>query len=130
MSSTARKFYHYSKLEEVSAGMWRILRGDERKAFIGKAAELMRDSDAFEAAMRRAIVEWPLSCEAAFTADSINQIAWLGHAGCCIGVGSPEECTRCGWHTLSATEQDAANAAAARALVTWSESAQSDLFQC
>lgn len=125
-----RQFYHYTKLEEVTAGMWRIIRGEERKAYIEKAATLMRDQYAFEAAMRKAITEWPTSCAAAFTADSMNKIAWLGHAGCCIAVGSPEECTRCGWHTLNKEEQDAANAAAARALLSWAETSQGDLFAC
>jgi hypothetical protein len=128
MASKGRQFFHYSQLEEVAAGMWRIVRGEERKRFIENAANLMRDTDRFEDAMRKAIHDWPQSCAAAFTADSINQIAWLGHAGCCIGVDSPEECTRCGWHTLNAAEQDAANAAAARALASWAGELQGDLF--
>lgn len=114
-----RVFRHYEELEEFQAGMWRILRGDARKEKLTAAAALMRDSDAFKAAMLRAIWEWPLSCECAFTADAVNRIAWLGHAGCCIATGSPEEATRAGWHTLDAAEQDEANRVAQEALDTW-----------
>lgn len=119
---TSRVYYHYEELEEFHAGMWRIIRGERRKDFIRLAADLMRAPLAFKDAMLRAVREWPKSCEFNFTSDSVNRIAWLGHAGCCLGVGSPEEATRCGWHTLNQAEQDAANAVAAEALSTWEAS--------
>lgn len=114
-----RVYYHYELLEEYTHGMWRIERGVDRKAYVEEAAMLMRDPERFEAAMMRAINEWPVSCEHSLTAEDTNRIAWLGHAGCCIEVGSPEEATRAGWHTLTKPEQDEANAAAARALSEW-----------
>lgn len=119
MPELRRVFHHYERLEETKAGMWRVTHGDERKAHIAAAAFLMRNPERFEVAMRRAIAEWPLSCENALTAESTNRLAWLGHAGCCIATGSPEEATRAGWHTLTPPEQDAANAAADRALLAW-----------
>ena len=79
----------------------------------------MRDSDTFKTAMLRAIAEWPLSAEVALTADATNRIAWLGHAGCCIATGSPEEATRAGWHTLSQSGQDEANRVAGEVLEAW-----------
>jgi hypothetical protein len=79
----------------------------------------MRDSDAFEAAMMRALEEWPNSCAHNLSAEDTNRLAWLGHAGCLLAAGSPEENTRCGWHTLTLTEQDAANAAAQKVLDMW-----------
>lgn len=127
-----RVYYHYEELEEFHAGMWRITRGEARKACIDRAAELMRDAPRFKAAMERAVIEWPKSCAAAFTADAVNQIAWLGHAGCCLAAQSPEEATRAAWHTLSRPEQDEANRVAAEALATWERpvyrSAQLELF--
>ena len=119
MPTFERVYRHYEELEEFHAGMWRVERGDARKAHIEAAADLMRDSDTFKAAMLRAITEWPLSAEVALTADSTNRIAWLGHAGCCIATGSPEEATRAGWHTLDQSEQDEANRVAGEALEAW-----------
>jgi hypothetical protein len=119
---TSRVYYHYEQLEEYHAGMWRIIRGEARMAFIEAAANLMRAPQAFKEAMLRAVREWPKSCEFNFTSDAVNRIAWLGHAGCCLGVGSPEEATRAGWHTLNESEQDAANLVAAEALSTWEAS--------
>lgn len=104
-----RVFHPYHKLEEFHAGMWRIVRGAERKDAIAASADLMKSPQDFKEAMCRALDEWPVSCEANLTAESVNRIAWLGHAGCCIATGSPEEATRVGWHTLAPDEQAEAN---------------------
>lgn len=114
-----RVFRHYEELEEYHAGMWRIERGEARKVHIQASADLMKDSDAFKVAMQRALAEWPMSVEVALTADAVNRIAWLGHAGCCVGTESPEEATRAGWHTLDQSEQDEANRVAAEVLEEW-----------
>lgn len=119
---TERVYFHYSELEENNAGMWRIVRGEERKRNIIDAAELMRDVGSFEEAMQRAVDEWPNSVAHNLTSEAVNRIAWLGHAGCCIAVGSPEENTRCAWHTLKNYEQDEANKAAERVLKKWVKS--------
>jgi len=109
-------------LEEHKHGMWRRLNGDARQPFIDASAALMSDPEAFEAAMLRAISEWPESCAAALTVGAMNRRAWMGHAGCCIATGSPEELTRLGWHTLTPEQQAAANAAADRAIAVWEAS--------
>lgn len=114
-----RIYHHYGDLEEYHNGMWRIVRGDDRKGFILAAADLMRDAPRFKACMMRSLEEWPNSCEHNLTAENVNRIAWLGHAGCCIGVNSPEEATRAGWHTLTKAEQDEANRVAAEVLEVW-----------
>lgn len=119
MPRLRRVWTPYHRLEEHKHGMWRRLNGPQRAHYIAASAGLMRDPAAFEAAMLRAVREWPESCAAALSAEQVNRRAWLGHAGCCIATGSPEELTRLGWHTLSADQQDAANAAADRAIAEW-----------
>lgn len=114
-----RVFHHYEDLEEFHAGMWRIVRGLERARYIDAAADLMRNCDEFESAMKRVLIEWPKSCDNALTSENSNRIAWLGHAGCCIELTSPEEATRAGWHKLNSVEQNEANKAAARVLALW-----------
>lgn len=129
-----RVFHHYEDLEEFHAGMWRIVRGKERQNNIAAAGDLMRCPDEFKEAMRQALKKWPASCEAAFTSADNNQIAWLGHAGCCISTGSPEENTRAAWHTLTPEEQADANRVAAEVIEEWravyrpSNPLQPDLF--
>ena len=115
----ARIYHHYEKLEEWRAGMWKITTGDPRKKYVEAASDLMRGADEFKSAMLSALEQWPRSCEANLTAEAVNRIAWLGHAGCCIATGSPEDCTRAAWHTLTKPEQDEANRVAGEVLDLW-----------
>lgn len=85
------------------------------------SALLMIDCKAFESACKRAIDEWPNSCEAAFTASTMNHQAWIGHAGCAINHNASEDLTRLAWRTLTQVQQDAANAAADNAIAYWAE---------
>jgi hypothetical protein len=114
-----RKYFHYKDLEEYKNGMWRTVRGGERAKNAENAAELMRDKGKFILAMSRVLREWPNSCQHNLTAEDMNRLAFLGHAGCCIAVGSPEENTRVGWHMLTPREQDEANDAAQSVLDQW-----------
>jgi hypothetical protein len=119
VKQSTRIYHHYENLEEFHGGMWRIVRGQQRQRNIKLAADLMRDAPRFKACLQQALTDWPKSCEANLTAESVNRIAWLGHAGCCIGAGSPEENTRAGWHTLSQQEMDEANRVAGEVLDEW-----------
>lgn len=114
-----RIYHHFSRCEEFEGGLWRIAPPGSREAYIEQSARLMRDTAAFAESMFRVIDVWPRSCEQNLTATSVNHRAWFGHAGCCLNHGSPEDLTRLAWHTLTPVEQDAANAAADRAIVRW-----------
>lgn len=117
--SKSRVFFHHSKMEEYRAGMWEELPIEVRDAHVRKAADLMRDPDAFEAACSRATAEWPNSTAVAMTTPSMNLKAWIGHAGSCVATGTPEHLTRQAWRELTEAQQDAANDAAQRAIETW-----------
>jgi len=110
--------------------MWNIVRGQRRKHYVKLAAELMKNTERFLKAMRSALIDWPNSCENSFSADAVNHLAFLGHAGCCIAVNSPEECTRVAWHTLTPSEQAEANRAARIVVGEWAgvRQLQGDLF--
>jgi hypothetical protein len=102
--------------------MWRLVSANKQKHFIDASADLMRCPLEFKEAMQQAVEAWPYSVEHNLTCISLNRIAWLGHAGCCIAANSPEDLTRLGWHTLNQSEQDAANEAAAEVLKDWETS--------
>jgi hypothetical protein len=114
-----RVYFPHTELEECRDGMWKVVGGSTKQRNLEASANLMRDTAAFEAAMCDVFDAWPNSCQHNLTAEDTNRLAWLGHAGCFLAVGSPEENTRCGWHTLTPEEQNAANAAAQRALDAW-----------
>lgn len=117
-----RAYFHHDQREEFhpNGGMWHIANGPIRQTHIVAAAELMKDPlGRFLRAMMRAIDEWPNSCRTVMTADSMNHRAWFGHAGCYLETGSPEDCTRLGWHTLDEPQQRLANYAADLAIEAW-----------
>jgi len=116
-----RQFFHYEALEEWKNGMWAIARGAKRNQYRDAAADLMRCPAEFKEAMLQAVSDWPNSCLHNLSAEAVNRLAWLGHADCCIATGSPEECTRLGWHTLNKREQDEANRVAQEVLDVWVE---------
>ena len=121
MKKIKRVFHHYKKCEEFESNMWKAVPIEDRQDYQDKSAALMLDCLAFETAMKRAVDEWPFSCEAALTASTMNHQAWIGHAGCAINHNSPEDLTRLAWRTLNQAQQDAANAAADRAIAYWKE---------
>lgn len=121
-SQIVQVFHHFELCEEFSAGMWRSTSGDERISLMNAAANLMIDCPSFLSAMLLAVRKWPNSCEANLSNRAVNRRAWLGHAGCCIATGSPEDVTRQAWHTLTQEQQDKANAAADEAIAAWEES--------
>lgn len=116
-----RVHHPYTALEEYhpDGGMWSIPPATDRDFYIRETSDLMSNPTAFERAMLRAVEEWPRSVENALTNAAMNQRAWIGHAGCYLATGSPEETTRLGWHELDDAEQYAANAAADRAIAAW-----------
>ncbi len=114
-----RVFHPHDKCEEYPAGMWRTVSGVRAGHFINASADLMRCPAEFKEAMQQAVKLWPLSAEHNLTCVSLNRIAWLGHAGCCVATNSPEDLTRLGWHTLNIQEQDEANRVAGEVLKEW-----------
>jgi hypothetical protein len=106
-------------LEEFKpdGGMWSIPKVLARGRHITESAELMADPGRFANSMRLVLKRWPNSVDTAFNTPGLNLRAWLGHAGCWLAVGSPEETTRLGWHELDDAEQFAANAAADMVIV-------------
>lgn len=117
----ARYHHPWTDLEEYQpdGGMWRLPATHARDTHIREAEYLMADPSRFYDSMIRALDEWPKSCEVAMTTPGLNRRAWIGHAGCWLATGSPEETARLGWHRLDPAEQFAANDAADRAIAEW-----------
>lgn len=120
--STPTRVHHpYTALEEYhpNGGMWSIPAAVDRAQHVANTSALMANPQAFIDAMRQALTDWPNSVENALTNPALNHRAWMGHAGCYLATGSPEETTRLGWHELDDAEQYAANAAADSVIAEW-----------
>jgi hypothetical protein len=123
--------YPWWQLEEFKpdGGMWSIPGTLMRDQHVRNAADLMADPPRFVEAMRRAVHDWPVSCQNALSTPGLNQRAWLGQAGCYLGTGSPEETTKLAWRQLDAGEQFAANQAADTVIAEWRKSQAPDPAQ-
>jgi hypothetical protein len=124
-----RRHYPWHEMEEYQpdGGMWSIPSLHDRQRFIHAAEALMVNPEAFRDSMRLALDQWPRSASVALTTPGMNHRAWLGHAGCYLATGSPEETTRLGWHLLDEGEQMMANETADTVIHEWklSEAAMS-----
>lgn len=132
MAPPTRMHYPWHEMEEYhpNGGMWAtVANGLQRQRFIYDSAELMKDRNRFISAMRTAVSEWPRSVSVALTTPGLNQRAWMGHAGCFLATGSPEETTRLGWHQLTEREQQSANAAADLVISEWLKDASTGVEQ-
>lgn len=81
-------------------------------------SKFLSNDTLFEAALNRVIKEWTNSCEHFLTKPSINKIAWLGQASCCISEGLPSK-YRGGFYLLSKYDQDKADKLAERYYKIW-----------
>ena len=121
MKKLKQIFHPYHLLEDIKAGMWRKVSGEEATELKTKAANLMKSPSEFKDAMLEALDRFPFACESNFTAAGVNKQAWIGHAGCVLATGSPEEITRSAWWTLNQEQQDAANKAADEVIEEWNK---------
>jgi len=114
-----RIYHHFSKCEEYNGAMWKSSLGMDKTAMTEKAILFMSDCDIFEAHMMLVVSEWPLSCEANFTSNGINKIAWLGQAACAIGIDCPEDIVKTAWGSLTDLQRANANLAASKIVKKW-----------
>ena len=59
-----RRVWHpYTAWEEVAAGMWRSVGGDERRRLLPEAIAFTGDHERYGSYMLRVLNAWPISCE-------------------------------------------------------------------
>jgi len=114
-----RVWHPYTSWEEVAAGMWRQVAGQERERLLREAIAFTGDAERYGASMLDVINAWPISCEHNLTDLGQNRRAWLGHAACCLAIGCPEDVTREAWGHLSEEQRIAADRKALTAILAW-----------
>lgn len=113
-----QKFHHYELWEDWKAGQYSRSERDE-ESLILLAQNILSVSSECEAAMKRAVFEWPISTEVNLTNLGTNRRAWLGQAACCISHSVPDYLTKLAWWRLDEKTQDAANKIAEDIIVIW-----------
>ena len=113
-----RKYHPYTDWEDYKNGQYKRSVDNERELIL-KAKALLKDKQAFETACKNVMKEWPISCEQNLTNLSINRIAWMGQAACCLRYGCPDYITKLAWGLLTQKSMDEANKIAGQIISIW-----------
>lgn len=119
-----RIYHNYELWEDFKNGMYEEplkskLEGETSEVRIEKAVKLLTDELLCQHYMERVAMEWVYACEQVFTNSSMNRIAWLGQAACCLYAGIKESETRKAWWHLTEKQQETANSIAASVIKEW-----------
>ena len=115
-----RKYHPYLKWEDFQFGMWRKIKDKkEEEFFLKQAVDLTGDNKKYGEFMLLVAKEWKYSCEHNLTDPTLNKLAFIGHAACCLATGCPEYITRKAWWILSKEQRDLANNEAENAIKFW-----------
>lgn len=129
-SKLLTKVWHpYWLWEDLKAGMWRKVDSKLRADFLKKAVQFTGNHETYGSFMQKVVFEWPLASEHNLTDTSMNRLAWIGHAACCLAINCPEDITRQAWAHLSQKKQDLANQQAQNALNQWEQKYESQNSQ-
>lgn len=82
-------------------------------------ADMLRDLDKFEAALKVIIVDWKYSCEHNLTNEAMNRIAYLGQAACAYYFKVPNSLSMGGYNLLTDDEKIAADNMAQKYIDLW-----------
>ena len=115
------RIYHpYDKWEDFKHGFYGGMPYDKEKT-LDKYADLLRNINQFESALKIIILEWKYSCEHNLTNESMNRIAYLGQAACALVYNVPHNVCMGGYNLLYLEEHQAADTMAKKYLDKWLE---------
>lgn len=115
-----KRIYHpYWLWEDYKAGFYDNLSGSEKQNKIDKVIEMFNSKELTETYMDRVITEWKYSCEHNLTNESMNKIAYIGQAACCLYDNIPSTITMEAWSLLSKEVKERSNDIAEQILNTW-----------
>lgn len=114
------RIYHpWHRWEDYKLGFYNQCSGLEKEQKIQKVLELFNSKDLTEEYMNRVINEWVYSCEHNLTNSSMNRIAYIGQAACCIYDNIPSTVTMEAWSLLDKKIQDRADKIAEKVIKKW-----------
>ena len=115
-----KRIYHpYWRWEDYPNGFYDNCSGSVKESLIQKGIEMFNSQKLTRENMFRVVDEWKYSCEHNLTNPSMNQIAYIGQAACCIYASIPSTVTMELWSMLSKEVQQRANNDAQDALNHW-----------
>jgi len=117
-----KRIYHpYNLWEDYKAGFYDNVSGKAKQSKIDKVLEMFNSSKLTEKYMNKVIDEWVYSCEHNLTNESMNKIAYIGQAACCLYDSIPSTITMECWRLLSDDVQERSNLLALSVIKKWND---------
>lgn len=113
-----RIYHHFEKWEDYKHGFYDNVSGERKKTLINKCLELFSDSHLCENFMMK-VLNWKYSCEHNLSNESMNRIAYIGQAACCIYAGIPNSVTMECWSDIPLEIRKRADQQAQNVLNKW-----------
>jgi hypothetical protein len=116
-----RIYHNYKKWEDFNCGFYSTTNTKNKNYLISKVIELFTDSNLTEIYMRKVINEWVYSCEHNLTNMSLNKIAYIGQAACCIYAKVPFYITMNAWNKIDIINRNIADKIAYKIIKEWEQ---------
>lgn len=114
------RIYHpFWVWEDHKHGFYNNSSGAEKKKLLELCVEMFNSEELTRKYMLRVVEEWKYSCEHNLSNDSMNKIAYIGQAACCLYCGAPNTVTMESWSLLSDEVKDRSNFIANEVLEHW-----------
>lgn len=114
------RIYHpYTLWEDYRAGFYDNVSGKQKQSKIDKVLEMFNDYKLTEKYMNMVIEEWVYSCEHNLTNESMNKVAYIGQAACCLYDRIPCDLTMRGWKLLNKEVRDRSDEIAKKVINKW-----------
>jgi len=121
MEKIERIYHHHDKWEDYKAGFYDNISGKDKELMIQKVVELFSNPKLTEEYMQKATKEWFFSCEHNLTNESMNKIAYIGQAACCLYGGVPNIITMYSWKFLDNKYRIKSDKIASKILKIWTQ---------
>lgn len=117
---TIGRIYHpYYLWEDFKHGFYDNSSGEVKQKHIDKVLEMFNDKHLTTTYMNKVIDTWVYSCEHNLTNNSMNRIAYIGQAACCLYAQIPSTITMEAWSLLDDNIKEQANIIANEVLSKW-----------
>lgn len=117
-----KRIYHpYWLWEDFKHGFYDNASGEVKQRHIDNCLKMFNSERLTKEHMIRVVKEWKFSCEHNLTNESINKIAYIGQAACCLYSGIPSTVTMECWSMLSKEVQERSDKLAIEAIELWKQ---------
>jgi hypothetical protein len=114
-----RIFHPYDKWEDYTHGFYDNISGKNKNQMIQNVIDIFSNPSETKRLMQKVISEWKYSCEHNLTNMSMNRIAYLGQASCCIEHKIPSTITMESWNKVDKNYRDIADSIAKDLIKEW-----------